>query len=151
VANLRSFGKRMNVLGSRVVANSNKLVRTVALVADQVVVMGTPVDTGRARSNWIVSLNHPADGIIEAYSPGESGSTQSQNVAAALAQGEAVISRYASEDQEIHLTNNLPYIQELNDGRSDQAGANYIENGIAAAVAAVDDNRGLLSIGFGGR
>jgi len=143
VANLNEFPRRIRARASQVGSNVTKTVRRVAITADAAVVLGTPVDTGRAKSNWIVQLNAPAEEVIDAYSPGEAGSTEGQNVQAALDQGEAVISRYQSgEGVEIHITNNLPYIQRLNDGYSDQAPANFVEEAILEAVAAA--RRGVL-------
>ena len=34
----------------------SRIMRKVALAVDQVAVLRTPVDTGRARSNWVVTL-----------------------------------------------------------------------------------------------
>lgn len=135
--NLNEFTRRIRARANQVGSNVTKTVRRVAITADAAVVQGTPVDTGRAKSNWIVQLGSPADETIGPYSPGEAGSTEAQNVQAALDQGEAVISRYQSgEGVEIHITNNLPYIQRLNDGYSDQAPANFVEEAILEAVAA---------------
>lgn len=137
MASLRDFSRRMRVRADQIGVDTTRAVRRVAIAADQAVVSGTPVDTGRAKSNWIVQLGSPADEIIGPYSPGEAGSTEAQNTQAALDQAEAVISRYQSgQDVEIHITNNLPYIQRLNDGYSDQAPANFVEEAILEAVAA---------------
>ncbi len=144
MASLNEFSRRMGVLAGRIGGNTTRLVRKTALAADQAVVSGTPVDTGRARSNWIVELNGAAgeDDIIGPYVAGEGGSTGDSNVAAALAQGEAVISRYVSgQDQSIHITNNLPYIGALNDGSSAQAPANFVQEAIMEAVQAVNSSR----------
>lgn len=132
---LSEFSRRITIRARRVEQGADALVRKVAMAADQAVVMGTPVDTGRARSNWIVSLGVPATGIIDAYAPGESRSTEAANTQAALDHGEAVISRYTGgEGTSIHITNNLPYIQRLNDGYSAQAPANFVEQGVQEAV-----------------
>lgn len=121
------------------------MVRRVALAADQAVVVSTPVDTGRARSNWIVALGDAADSPIEAYTPGEDRSTEAANTQAALAQGEAVIRGYmGGQGTSIHITNNLPYIQKLNDGSSAQAPANFVETAVQQAVAAMTRGRGII-------
>jgi len=135
VPSLSEFSRRIIIIARRAEQGADELVRKVALAADQAVVMGTPVDTGRARSNWIVSLGVPATGTIDAYAPGEARSTEAANTQAALDQGEAVISRYTGgEGTSIHITNNLPYIQRLNDGYSAQAPANFVEQGVQEAV-----------------
>ncbi|MDX9698649.1 MAG: hypothetical protein RBT55_03665 [Rhodocyclaceae bacterium] len=141
--NLNEFTRRIRARANTLGDNLTKTVRRVAITADAAVVLGTPVDTGRARSNWIVALGAPASQVIEPYSPGEAGSTEGANTQAALAQGESVITGYVSgQDMEIHITNNLPYIQRLNDGYSAQAPANFVEMAVMEAVAAA--RRGVL-------
>lgn len=139
--NLSEFSRRITLRGRKVTEGADALTRRVALAADQAVVMSTPVDTGRARSNWIASLGGPASATIDAYAPGEAGSTEAANTQAALDQGEAVIRGYRGEGQEIHITNNLPYIQRLNDGYSAQAPANFVEQAVLEALQVVQFGR----------
>lgn len=141
--NLNEFTRRIRARANTLGDNLTKAVRRVAITADAAVVLGTPVDTGRARSNWIVALGAPSSRTIEAYAPGEKGNTEAANTQAALDQGESVITGYVSgQDMEIHITNNLPYIQRLNDGYSAQAPANFVELAVMEAVGAA--RRGVL-------
>lgn len=80
MASLNEFSRRMRIRAERVSGNTTRLVRKVALTADQAVVSGTPVDTGRAKSNWIVALNGSTIETIEPYVPGKDGSTEAANV-----------------------------------------------------------------------
>lgn len=141
MASPRQFSKRIRKIAQNIPRNTDNLVQKVAIVVDQVVVSETPVDTGRARSNWLVQLGSPASGTIEAYAPGEQGSTAAQNTQAALDQGEAVIKGYRG-GVEIHITNNLPYIQPLNEGSSPQAPPDFVQGAIRA---------GLLAVQYGGK
>lgn len=135
---LLQFSRRIVRTGAQIAANADRLTRTVALAADQVVVMETPVDTGRAKSNWIVSLGSPASATIEPYAEGEAGSTAQSNESAAMAQAEQVIGRYNGDmGVEIHITNNLSYIEELNKGSSHQAPPQYVELGLAQALSII--------------
>lgn len=134
--NLRQFSIRIRRLGSNVETNAVKLVRKVALSVDSTVVMGTPVDTGRARSNWQVEIGKPARGTVEAYAPGKEGSTGGQNAQIALALGAGVIATYKGGES-IHLTNNLPYIGALNRGHSAQAPSGFVETAVLDGVAQV--------------
>lgn len=120
---LKQFAARMRQLGKNVETGADRVVRQVALAVDATVVMATPVDEGRARSNWQVTLNTPANGTIDAYAAGKEGSTAGQNSRAAIEQGKQVINQYkgGSARAEIHITNNLPYIGRLNGGWSAQA------------------------------
>lgn len=47
----KEFQKRMGTLAKNIKVNVPKVVQKAALVVDQTLVTGTPVDTGRARSN----------------------------------------------------------------------------------------------------
>jgi hypothetical protein len=132
------FSKRVKELGSTVEDNSGKLLRKVALAVDQTVVIATPVDTGRARSNWIANVGTSVNGIREAYYPGKERSTAGPNAQAAIDQAKATIAG-ASIGQEIHITNNLNYIGKLNDGSSRQAPAGFVEIAVKEGVAAFND------------
>jgi hypothetical protein len=136
VASLGQFAENMKRRAADVERNTSKTVRAVALVADRELVLQTPVDTGRARSNWIVTLGNPATKTIEPYSKGEKGSTGTANASAAIAQGAATISQ-RKEGQDISISNNLDYIGKLNEGSSAQAPAQFVQAAVQRAVAAV--------------
>lgn len=109
-----------------------KMMRDVATEVDDAVVSATPVDTGRARSNWVVQIGSAWTGTRLPHVPGLHGSTGPANVQASLNQGRAVIAGYRVGN--IHISNNLPYIGELNQGSSRQAPANYVQTAVLAAV-----------------
>lgn len=137
MASLDQFARRIKIQAHKMEENTNKMVRATALAIDQIVVTETPVDTGRARSNWIVALGSPARNTIEPYSKGENlGKGEQANRGAAIAQGSAVIGTRRL-GQDIYISNNLPYIGKLNDGTSAQAPAGFIEKAIQAGVATI--------------
>lgn len=139
MATLGQFAKRIRRRGRNVERNVEVLVRKVALLADQTLVLATPVDTGRARSNWVVSLGSGTRENIEPYSPGEGlGAGESANASAAIAQGQSVIKSYKLRDGSIFISNNVPYIGQLNAGTSAQAPAGFIEQAVLAAASAVN-------------
>lgn len=117
----------LNKAGANVTANADRLVRRCALATDAAVVIATPVDTGRARSNWQVELGQAAQGVVDV--PDKSGQS-------AISQGKRVIDTYKSGTS-INLTNNLPYIERLNDGWSAQAPAGFVEKAVQVGVNAV--------------
>lgn len=135
--NLREFSQRIGIIGTTVAENSEKLVRKVGLAVDASVVIATPVDTGRARSNWLVRLDVPTDATIAAYFPGKEKSTAGVNAAAAIDQGKATIAGYRT-GQTIHITNNLKYIGRLNNGYSAQAPAAFVEQAVQAGSQAFE-------------
>lgn len=94
---------------------------------------GTPVDTGFARANWVPSISAPVltiDGSREAVSQG------------AAQRGLALVAtQYALRDGPTYVSNNVRYIQVLNEGRSAQAPSGFVQNAVADAVRSV--NRAL--------
>lgn len=112
------------------------------------IVEGTPVDTGLARSNWLVSSGSARIDIIEPYNPYPKFSGpklgESPNAIAAKAQCEEALLGYNSGDP-IYIVNNLDYIEPLEDGTASPQNAMFvksgmdfgIEQGIAKASAAV--------------
>lgn len=76
----------------------------------------TPVRTGQARANWQVTLGAPATGVVDEVDPtGE----------ATIAAGNRVLRSMRLGDT-MHFTNNLDYIQKLEEGSSDQAPAGMV-------------------------
>lgn len=98
--------------------------RKVALVANQTVIMATPVDTGRARANWQVSIDTEIDSEVD--------DTSAQG---AIQRNQAVIRGY--RNGAIILQNNVPYIEHLNNGSSAQAPAGFVEKALQAAARVV--------------
>ena len=60
----------MEGLTRQVHRNVNTIVRKVSKAIGDTVVDTTRVDTGKARSNWIATLNAPASAVIPPYAPG---------------------------------------------------------------------------------
>jgi hypothetical protein len=142
VASFSQFGKNMKRRASDAERNVDKVIREVALIADRELVLQTPVDTGRARSNWIVTIGRPSTEVISPYSPGSKGSSGSENANAAIAQGSLVIAQRRS-GEDISISNNVPYIGLLNQGSSAQAPAQFVQAAVQRAVAAVRKARVL--------
>ncbi len=117
----------MRIIARGVRTEAQMVVRKAALVCDQVAVTSTPVDTGRARANWIASIIEPASGI---KAPDKSGG-------AALEQGAAVIGSYQLDFGSIYLTNNVAYIVPLENGHSRQAPQGMAKLAVAAGAEVV--------------
>lgn len=117
----------MRKAGQAIVDNANRLTRRAALAVDAAVVLATPVDTGRARANWQVELGAPASGTVD---------PEDQSGQAAIDKGKAQIEQYKGGSS-INITNNLPYIERLNDGWSAQAPAGFVEKAVMVGVDAI--------------
>jgi hypothetical protein len=98
-------------IGAELAEEINRQTRSMAIDLDQRIVLKTPVDTGRARANWLVGVNGPNRGSRTAVDQ-KGGSTITENT--------QEISK-VKPGQDIWLSNNLPYIQVLEMGSSKQA------------------------------
>jgi len=148
VASAPEFARRMKKVGERIERNADRLVRKCALAVDATVVLATPVDTGRARSNWQVELNGPNLSTREPYVPGSKRSTEGENSRAALDQGKAVVAQYkGGVNASIHITNNLSYIGKLNEGFSAQAPSGFVEKAVMVGVRVVKNARVTRTVG----
>lgn len=148
MGDLRSFSKTMKLIGANVSTNADVLVRKVALAVDSTVVLATPVDTGQARSNWVVDVGDAPNESDPSppYSPGKGGSTAQANSTAAIDQGKTAIARYVGgRGESIWIENNLDYINELNEGKSDQAPAGFVEEAVLDGVATAGAGK-LISV-----
>jgi|ERR1035437_3480767 hypothetical protein len=150
MSDLGDFANRIRKIAANVKDGGPKAVRQVATVALQAVVMATPVGNtslwnehsrstarpgyvgGRARANWQVGLNSPVSGSVDDVDAAGGGT---------ISAGIAIIAGATQDGQEIHITNNLPYIVPLNEGHSHQAPAGFVELAVQRAVTAVKDFR----------
>ena len=89
----------------------------IALQLHRKIVLGTPVDTGRARANWQISESAPELGVI-------------------LGRDLAPIPKL-SGDTTIYITNSLPYIVPLEYGHSKQAPHGMVRKAIAEVASSV--------------
>lgn len=136
MSSLGGFAKKMRRTSKAVEYRADALVKDAAKGILQAVVTDTPVDVGTAKSNWQVSLNSEASGTRTAYAPGKKGSTGLDNIIAAVSIGDDHIDQYNGGD-EIHITNNLPYITDLNNGTSKQAPPGYVQDAILEAIGKI--------------
>lgn len=112
MASLEEFGKRMQFVAGALVANTELALRRAMIAVDQAVVLATPVDTGRARGNWIASIGSPAtaaDAPVDKTGVG------------AMNQALGVAAQFKSEQKSMWLCNNVEYILPLDNGSSKQA------------------------------
>ena len=133
---LDRLSRKMRQTAIQIETGATVMTRKVALAIDQTLVIATPVDTGRARSNWVVEVGtQPTRDTREPYSPGDRGNTGAANAAAAIAQGQQAVMSYNREDEYIFITNNLNYIKDLNEGKSPQAPPGFVQTAIARGVS----------------
>ena len=93
---------------------------------------GTPVDTGWARANWVAQIGSP----YRAELGGGEVETSEIQAAAALSGATlaGIAAAYKTSQGAVFISNNVPYIVELDMGSSAQAAAGFIERAIIKAV-----------------
>ncbi len=128
MADLGQFAKNIKRRARAIEVNAGIGVTRVMIAVAQTVVLATPVDTGRARANWIASLGSP----VRIPTNDEDPSGQ-ETIAVATTIAKA---RKASSGVPIFLANNVDYITKLNSGSSAQAPAGFVQTAVAQGVAA---------------
>jgi len=101
-----------------------EMLATIGLQVYTNLVNMTPVDTGRARSNWIASVGEPSGdtrGVQEPFSLIIQASTTFK-------------AERVTNFPVLFIANNLPYIQRLNDGWSQQAPAGFVERAVDSVL-----------------
>lgn len=96
-------------------------------------VMQNPVATGWSRANWIVSIGTPFEGVA--------GTREDVSmIEQAIGQGRLLV--YDLKKGDVWISNNVPYIQALNEGHSPQAPEGWVEDAIRRGVESVAGSAG---------
>lgn len=118
IENLREFEIGLDEFAKKEIPRTVKLVQQkVGLQLVRGVILKTPVDTGRARGNWQVSINVSINTVIDRLD---------RSGGAAISDGTSLVTS-AEPFSVISLQNNLPYIIKLEEGHSKQAPAGMVE------------------------
>lgn len=101
----------------------------------------TPVDTGWARANWVPAIGSKFEADLSKVKATVAGAT----AAAATQQGAiaAVAVGYKLAMGRVFISNNVPYINRLNDGWSNQAPKAFVQRAIVKAITR--DIKGLAT------
>lgn len=124
---MSDFTRAIDRFVAKASGNVEKAVRQTVVLCAQGVVLRTPVDTGRARGNWVLGVGSVDTSTSATNDP--SGAGAIGRIAAEVA---------ASRGRVFYVTNSLPYIQRLEDGYSKQAPAGMVKATLAALPAAID-------------
>ena len=113
---------------------TEKKVKRLTLEVTSQLIERTPVDTGWARANWVPNIGSPIETDLSFIQSEEDrlasvGSARSDQQA-----GIASVFTYRLDQGPVFVSNNVPYIQVLNSGSSDQAPAAFVEAAIQTAV-----------------
>lgn len=102
---------------------------TVNLTAN--LIEDTPRDTGWARANWIPNIGAPFQGTSGTRFQAESGRINTSHQTRGTARVSAV---YSITMGNVYITNNVPYIVQLNEGSSTQAPEGYVQIAIDETI-----------------
>lgn len=135
-----TFTDRLQKLGDRIERNVADLKGHVMDVIQQHIIAGTPVSaastghSGRARSNWFISVNQPYE---DAQYDGEFDPSGTQR----MESNTAVILANPGINVQFYLNNNLDYIGWLNAGNSTQAPANFVRIALMYGIREIKEAR----------
>jgi len=114
------FESQLRGFGVKALDKVDKVRRASVLELFKLVIMATPVDTGRLRGNWQTTINSPAGATTTRDDP---------SGAAALAEAMANLGSLADV---VWFTNNLPYAERIEyEGWSRQAPEGMVRRHIA--------------------
>lgn len=142
-----SFASQVAGFAQRAAARNDAVVRAAEVLLFRAVIEQSPIDTGQFVSCWTATVDAPADGTREAFSPGVKGSTKEANVAASI---DAMIDGVGGAGRVTYLTNNLDYAYGLEFGThsygfSDQAPAGMVRiNAVRFGQFVTEANEAVL-------
>lgn len=92
--------------------------------------LNTPVDTGRARANWIVSIGKPSTQILK---------LESKTGKRAVTRAKKTIEKFNTNEKDLNgdlifISNNLPYIVYLDKGTDKMRPFNIVEKSLRATA-----------------
>lgn len=115
-----SFKGELGKAAKAALEKADKERRAICVELFKSVVMDTPVDTGRLRGNWQLTINSPNYSEIE---------RTEKNWSAVVAQETQDLGRLVDT---VHMTNNLPYAHAIEYGHSKQkAPAGMVRKNVA--------------------
>jgi hypothetical protein len=122
------MGKQAAAIGARLHREIETACKSLTLEIDKELRrkgVGTPVDTGHARANWVPSVGSPALDEVA----GTSSSAHDAGVAAVL--------QFKLDAGALFVSNAVPYIRRLNEGHSKQAPALFVEAAVDRALTTI--------------
>lgn len=134
----RELGQKLTVAANVTTPQElDRMLSRTALAVDQVAVLETPVDTGRARVNWRVSVGQESE--EEPREPIQSGpegsaARKTANAQKAINSGRNVINRSQLAFSPIFISNNVAYIERLEAGSSAQAPQGMLRAAVQAGA-----------------
>ena len=99
---------------------------------------GTPIDFGWASANWFINIGGPTTGNggqLDADNPAAVGAREGQQASSVA---RFVTGYDYTNGQTVHIGNNVPYINRLNNGWSDKSPAGFVDDATQEAVTYIN-------------
>lgn len=130
------FAKKMEKFAKGIDPTVTGIVQRTTLSVAEELIQDTPVDTGKARSNWQVSLPGELSPVIGPHSPGRHlGKKEQLNKQIALLLAKIKIYSVLKNAKSLSIQNNVDYIRDLNEiPSSQQSPAGFVERAIVRGV-----------------
>lgn len=131
--NGHEFNAQLTKFARKIQVAPQKVVKKVAFQLFRRIIEKTPVDTGRARASWNIAIGRVNAAVApEGQHP--------KSVSALASKANAVLAGYGEDGRlpVVWISNNLPYIGELENGHSGQAPAGMVALSIMEEKAAFD-------------
>lgn len=102
---------------------------------------GTPIDFGWASANWFIGVGSPPRSNAGQLPDSGAGAVASREAEQSTTVAQFVSSYDYTQGQTVYVTNNVPYINRLNNGWSAQAPAGFVDDAVQEAVIAANTGR----------
>jgi len=112
----------------------DKWFRLITLGLYKDVIIGTPVDTGRARANWQLAIGSAPASVLNKTDKGRSKSSSGASSSEVRKANQKM--RVRKVGRSVFIANNLGYIGVLEDGHSKQ-NSGWVENAMKRAEARI--------------
>ena len=120
-----SFESDWQKVEQRIGSNMSHAIRATLFQVSSGIIKGTPVDTGRAKNNWFLSVGSPDYRTTESVDSTKKGSISGSKIAEISEPISVAVGDI------FYITNNLPYIYRLEfKGWSDQASAGWVRKNV---------------------
>jgi hypothetical protein len=133
MATAKQVGNQLNRLGKLIPEAINFAIQTLAARIDSQIILANPVDTGRSRANWLIGVGDNPEGELNIQED-EGIPNSGVQFDAGIALKEQANLKTRKPEQTIFIVNNTSYIEQLNDGSSQQAPANFVQSAIMQGI-----------------
>ena len=120
MANAKKFNVGLKKFAGDATKQGERYTKAIIIGLYRDVILRTPVDTGRARSNWMLSINSPARGETKITDSDAKKGSHSGRTKAMVSNADMKLKQGLENASMVFITNSVPYIKPLDEGHSNQ-------------------------------